>query len=64
MIIQPIGEAIAYVQPVYMQATENAGIPQLKRIILSKGESPVMEPSLQLGIEALNIRMQGTAKQP
>ena len=64
MIIQPIGEAIAYVQPVYMQATENAGIPQLKRIILSKGENPVMEPSLQLGIEALNTRMQGTAKQP
>ena len=64
MILQPIGEAIAYVQPVYMQATENAGIPQLKRIILSKGENPVMEPSLQLGIEALNTRMQGTAKQP
>jgi uncharacterized membrane protein (UPF0182 family) len=64
MIIQPIGEAIAYVQPVYMQATENASIPQLKRIILSKGENPVMEPSLQLGIEALNTRMQGTAKQP
>jgi hypothetical protein len=24
----------------------------------------VMEPSLQLGIEALNTRMQGTSKQP
>jgi hypothetical protein len=64
MIIQPIGEAIAYVQPVYMQAAENASIPQLKRIIISKGEIPVMEPSLQLGIEALNTRMTGTAKQP
>ncbi|MGA7875953.1 MAG: UPF0182 family protein [Desulfoferrobacter sp.] len=64
MIIQPIGEAIVYVQPVYMQATENARIPQLKRIILSKGETTVMEPSLQLGIEALNTRMQGTARQP
>jgi hypothetical protein len=64
MIIQPIGEAIAYVQPVYMQAAENASIPQLKRIIISKGETPVMEPSLQLGIEALNTRMTGPAKQP
>lgn len=64
MIIQPIGEAIVYVQPVYMQATENASIAQLKRIILFKGETTVMEPSLQLGMEALNTRMQGIAEQP
>lgn len=61
MIIQPIEGSIVYVQPVYLQAAENARIPQLKRIILSKGETTVMEPSLQMGLEALNTRMQGVA---
>jgi hypothetical protein len=59
MIIQPIGEAIVYVQPVYLEATEGIRIPQLKRLILSKGETVVMEPSLEQGLEALNKRMRG-----
>jgi uncharacterized membrane protein (UPF0182 family) len=57
MVIQPIGESIVYVQPVYLKATEGINIPQLKRLILSKGETAVMEPSLQQGLEALNQRM-------
>ncbi|MEJ5329313.1 MAG: UPF0182 family protein [Desulfobaccales bacterium] len=60
MILQPIGDAIVYVQPVYLVATEGIGIPQLKRIILCKGESVVMEPSLAQGLEALNARLQNT----
>ena len=64
MVIQPIGEAIVYVQPVYLEATEGIGIPQLKRLILSKGEIAVMEPSLQQGIEALNERVRGKAARP
>jgi hypothetical protein len=57
MIIQPMGEAIVYVQPVYLKATAGARIPQLKRLILSKGEMAVMEPTLEKGLEALNERM-------
>ncbi|MFZ5447286.1 MAG: UPF0182 family protein [Thermodesulfobacteriota bacterium] len=64
MIIQPIGEAIVYVQPVYLAATEGIGIPQLKRLILCKGETVVMEPSLEQGLEALNARMRGTPARP
>jgi uncharacterized membrane protein (UPF0182 family) len=60
MIIQPIGGTIVYVQPVYLEATESIKIPQLKRLILSKGETAVMEPSLQQGLEALNERMRAT----
>ena len=64
MIIQPIGEAIVYVQPVYLEAAEGIRIPQLKRLILSKGGTVVMEPSLEQGLEALNERMRGKAAQP
>jgi uncharacterized membrane protein (UPF0182 family) len=64
MIIQPIGEAIVYIQPVYLEATQGIRIPQLKRLILSKGGTVVMEPSLEQGLEALNARMQGTTAPP
>jgi hypothetical protein len=64
MILQPIGESIVYVQPVYLAATEGVGIPQLKRLILCKGETVVMEPSLALGLEALNARMRRAPSRP
>jgi hypothetical protein len=57
MIMLPIGEAIAYVQPVYLKATAGATIPQLKRLILSKGEVVVMETSLEQGLAALEARI-------
>lgn len=62
MIIQPIEESILYVQPVYLQAADNVRIPQLKRIILSKGETTVMEPSLLMGLETLNYRAERAAE--
>jgi len=64
MIIQPIGEAIVYIQPVYLEATQGIGIPQLKRLILSKGGTVVMEPSLEQGLEALDARMRGSTVRP
>jgi uncharacterized membrane protein (UPF0182 family) len=60
MITLPIGEAIVYVQPVYLKATGGVKIPQLKRLILSKGEAVVMEPSLEQGLEALDRRIRAT----
>jgi hypothetical protein len=50
--------------PVFLAATEGIGIPQLKRLILCKGETVVMEPSLEQGLEALNARMRGTPAPP
>ncbi len=64
MIILPIKGSIIYIQPVYLRATSGVTIPQLKRLILSKGELVVMEPSLQQGLESLNERMRLTAGPP
>ncbi|MDD3581550.1 MAG: hypothetical protein PHW74_11075 [Desulfobacca sp.] len=61
MIMLPIGEAIVYVQPVYLKAAVGVTILQLQRLILSKGELVVMEPSLQDGLEALNKRLKTIA---
>src|ERR671919_742597 len=51
LLVIPIDEALLYVEPVYPRAVEN-DIPQLKRIIVSDGETLAMEPTLE---EALRV---------
>ena len=47
LLVIPIDEALLYiVEPVYLRAVEN-DLPQLKRIIVSDGETLAMEPSLK-----------------
>ena len=46
LLVIPIDESLLYVEPVYLRAEEN-DIPQLKRIIVSDGETLAMEPSLE-----------------
>ncbi|MBM4283708.1 MAG: UPF0182 family protein [Deltaproteobacteria bacterium] len=62
MIILPIAETIVYVQPVYLKASVGSTIPQLKRLILSKGELVVMEPTLERGLEVLNARIRSSSE--
>jgi len=57
MILLPISSGIIYIQPVYLKAAAGAAIPQLKRIILNKGEITIMEPSLEEGLANLDKRM-------
>jgi uncharacterized membrane protein (UPF0182 family) len=57
MILLPLTGAVIYIQPVYMKAKLGAGIPQLKRVIVNKGEVTVMEPSLEQGFAALERRL-------
>ena len=51
LLVIPIDESLLYVEPVYLRAEEN-DIPQLKRIIVSDGETLAMEPNLE---EALRV---------
>lgn len=47
MIILPIGKIILYIQPVYLKSATSLKIPELKRLIMSEGQTVVMEPSLE-----------------
>ena len=58
MLMLPVGGAIVYLQPVYLKAAGKLKIPQLKRLILCKGEMVVMQPSLEEGFLKLNERIQ------
>ncbi|MBT4540769.1 UPF0182 family protein [Candidatus Woesearchaeota archaeon] len=52
LLVIPINNSILYIEPLYIQA-ETGQLPELKRILVSDGESVVMEENLALSLEAL-----------
>ncbi|MFM7675964.1 MAG: UPF0182 family protein [Synechococcus sp.] len=52
LLVMPIGEALLYVEPVYLKARKG-GLPTLTRVVVSDGTRIAMEDSLEKGIEAL-----------
>jgi uncharacterized membrane protein (UPF0182 family) len=52
LLVVPIGKALLYVEPVYLQA-RNGGLPTLTAVVVSDGSRIVMENNLAQGIEAL-----------
>jgi len=57
MIILPVGSSILFIQPVYLKATSRVKIPELQRIIMSEGETVVMEQSVQAAYAELKRRI-------
>jgi uncharacterized protein len=57
MIILPVGNSVLFIQPVYLKATSRVKIPELERVIMSEGETVVMEKSLQEAYTALKRRV-------
>ncbi len=54
LLVIPIGESILYVQPLYLQATDNQGaLPELKRVILASNERVVMRETFDEALTAL-----------
>jgi len=60
-LVIPIKESILYVEPLYLQASEEA-VPELKRVIVAFGDRLTMQESLD---EALNVIFKpGTVPEP
>ena len=64
MIILPIGNSVLFIQPVYLKATSRVSIPELQRIIMSEGETVVMEASIQQAYDELKRRVARDAAEP
>lgn len=55
MLVIPVGDALLYVQPLYLQATgSSASAPTLARVIVAANDQVVMRPTLAQAIEALD----------
>ena len=52
LLVIPVGDAILYVEPLFLQAGENA-LPELKRVIVASSDRVAMEQTLEAALEAL-----------
>ncbi|KFI23276.1 UPF0182 family protein [Nitrosococcus oceani] len=58
MIIMPVDQVILYIQPVFLTVKDAVRIPKLERIIISDGNSVVMEPTLMEAYAKLKERIE------
>ncbi len=55
LLVLPLGDALLYVEPIYLQA-ESGRIPELKRVIVASGDQVIMANTLAEGLgKLLNI---------
>ena len=47
MLAIPIDQSLIYVQPLYLSATEQGALPELRRVIVAYGNQIAMEPTLE-----------------
>ncbi len=49
----PIETSLVYVQPLYLSATEQGALPELRRVIVAYGNQIAMEPTLERSLERI-----------
>ena len=64
MIILPVENSVLFIQPVYLKATSRVKIPRLQRIIMSEGETVVMEESVEQAYTQLRRLVHQETKSP
>ncbi|MBE7054433.1 MAG: UPF0182 family protein [Ruminococcaceae bacterium] len=52
-LVVPIESSLLYIEPVYITSQNGAGLPELKRVIVSYGDKVVMEDTLSLALEKM-----------
>jgi uncharacterized protein len=53
LLVIPVEQSLLYVQPLYLAAENGGGVPELKRVIVSFGNSIAMEPTLERSLSAI-----------
>jgi uncharacterized membrane protein (UPF0182 family) len=53
LLVVPIEDALLYVEPLYLAATESGALPELRRVIVAFGNQMVMEPDLETALARL-----------
>jgi hypothetical protein len=53
LLVIPLGDAILYAEPLYIQATQGSALPELKRVIVAAGDKVIMRPTLKEALIAL-----------
>jgi len=56
LLIIPLGQAMLYFKPIYLQARTEGAIPELKKVVLASGERVVMTDTVDEGLQLLLAR--------
>ncbi len=59
LLIIPLGQAMLYFKPIYLQARTEGAIPELKKVVLASGERVVMTDTVEEGLQLLLTRRVG-----
>ncbi|GIV06681.1 MAG: UPF0182 protein [Fimbriimonadales bacterium] len=59
LLIIPLGQAMLYFKPIYLQARTEGAIPELKKVVLASGERVVMTDTVDEGLQLLLARREG-----
>ena len=59
LLIIPLGQAMLYFKPIYLQARTEGAIPELKKVVLASGERVVMTDTVEEGLRLLLTRREG-----
>jgi len=61
----PIDQSLIYVQPLYLAASEQGALPELRRVIVAYGNQIAMEPTLETSLSRIfggGLRAEETAR--
>ena len=50
LLVVPVDSSVVYFQPLYLQASSQAGLPELKRILVAFGNRIAMEPTMDAAL--------------
>jgi uncharacterized protein len=53
LLVIPVGNAVLYVEPLYLSASAGGALPQLKRVLVSYGDQVVMEDTLDAALSRI-----------
>ncbi len=64
LLVIPIENSLLYVEPIYLTTSNNAALPEVKRVVVAYGEDVVMEPTLEDALNKLFGSAEGSAAEP
>lgn len=64
LLIIPVAGTLLYVEPLYLEATSQGALPELRRVIVSMGDRVVMRKTLSEAIDALFNNASGNEANP
>lgn len=64
LLVIPMGQTMFYFKPIYLKASYEAAIPELKKVVLASGERVVMTDTVEQGLELMLGQARATGRAP